>query len=248
VIGNVFVQPLAWQNLVQELPDSLARTWQLWNRDFPFYLQILLVSGAFLALVMHRRIGKFPIALFAVALIVSGLLVLIGRTAPYPRVWLWLLPLYLVTASAGLNWLMTRIRLIRVFIPVTAFLLCAGICINIAMVRSEQPFGDVIVDPDAENVALFLKECIQPGTNYAVVPVSSPLVYYFAEHGIPLNHLGGDLSQVDAERLLVIVPQPDHTLAAMLDLMQQYGLNVEAYSQPALIAQFGTASVWELTR
>ena len=248
VIGNVFVQPLAWQDFTRALSDALARTWQLWNQDFPFFLQMILLGGVVIALLAHRRTSQFPIPLFAVALLVSALLVLVGQVAPFARVWLWLLPLYLLTASAGMIWVIRCLRLASAFIPVMAVLLCAGICANVAIVRGEKPFGDVAIEPDAENVVLFLREHIPPEADYTVVPVSAPLVYYFIQHGLPLSYLGGDLSQVNTEHLIVVVLEPDYTLETLLNLMQQYGLNVEPYSHRIRLAQFDTASLWELTR
>jgi hypothetical protein len=133
-------------------------------------------------------------------------------------------------------------------VPVLALILCIGICANIAVVRSDQPFGDVVIEPGAENIVLFLKANFQADEDYAIAPVSASLAYYFQQYDLSSEHLADDLPHINASRLLMVVLEPDYTVESTLALLSSYGLNTDLYSAPRRIAQFETASLWELTR
>ena len=93
LLANRFVVSLPLSELASELPRSFARTWSFWNRDVPIVVTALLVVGFAVATVAEVRQRRVPLGLLAVA--VCGVLLLAQRVAPFERVWLFLLPLYL---------------------------------------------------------------------------------------------------------------------------------------------------------
>lgn len=248
VIANAFVRPRTWEQFLYDLPISLERTWLLWNRDVPLPLQVVLVIGVIIALIRHRQLSHFHNLLIVVP--TAGLLVLMGRVAPFSRVWLWLLPVIFIVSSAGIIWLLERITATRRFVlaPILTIALCVGLCANIAIVRSDEPFGDIVLEPESENVVIFLKSHFQPNDDYLLIPASGALSYYFAQHSLSFEHLGDNLPQITAPRLLIIVLEPDYTLDSMLALLSSYGLNAAPYTTRERIAQFKRASLWELRR
>jgi uncharacterized membrane protein len=71
VIDNAFVRALSWAEFAQDLPESLVQTWQLWNRDIPLVLQLLLLLGFLISLLFHGRISRFRIPLILVVIATS---------------------------------------------------------------------------------------------------------------------------------------------------------------------------------
>ena len=101
LVSNRFVAPLDVTDLAAELPVSLARTWGLWNRDLPLALSVALVIGFAIAGFGEVRRRRVPLGLLAPVVCLG--IVLLQRVAPFERVWLFLLPLYLSIAVGGLS-------------------------------------------------------------------------------------------------------------------------------------------------
>jgi Dolichyl-phosphate-mannose-protein mannosyltransferase len=103
LLGNRFVTPLGWTEFATELPRSLRATWALWTRDLPWPVVALLVVGFWVATGRHRATSALPGPPLVLAALVACLPILVvQRVVPFERVWLFLLPLGLLTAAAGL--------------------------------------------------------------------------------------------------------------------------------------------------
>ncbi|MEA2409658.1 MAG: hypothetical protein QOC77_219, partial [Thermoleophilaceae bacterium] len=79
-----------------------------WNRTAPHPLDWLVAAAFVASLAVHRKIAKhpFPIALATIVVVIGALHV--GPIAPFVRSWMFLLPLYLIQASAGAAWATER--------------------------------------------------------------------------------------------------------------------------------------------
>jgi 4-amino-4-deoxy-L-arabinose transferase-like glycosyltransferase len=103
VLANRFVTPRPRGEVLAELPATAARTLADWGRDTSWAWRVLVGGGVAAAAV-------FGVARRRVLLLlppVSGVLLLAAAMAhgvvPFPRVWMFLLPLSLVTAACGLS-------------------------------------------------------------------------------------------------------------------------------------------------
>jgi hypothetical protein len=181
LVGNRFVVPLDANELVVQLPRSLAQTWALWNRDVPLPLAALLALGFVVGTFVdvHRR--RVPLG--PVAFLVCAGFVLVQRVAPFERVWLFLLPLYCVIASFGLARFVDG-RLLAVVFGATLGLatLSSG-----SILRS----AETGAFPDAEAVARSLSGRLTEGDAVVTtLPASLPeLQYYFPRAGVPVDGL-----------------------------------------------------------
>jgi len=90
----------------------LRDIWGLYNEGLPFVVKLAVLGAAVLAIVCHRRLGRHPVPPAPVALVVALPLVLAWDAPVFPRNWIEMLPLYLVTAGAGLAFV-TRAALER---------------------------------------------------------------------------------------------------------------------------------------
>jgi Dolichyl-phosphate-mannose-protein mannosyltransferase len=80
----------------------LRDIWGLYNEGLPFVVRLVVLGAVLLAIVRHPRLGRHAVPLAPVALIVALPVVLAWDVPVFARNWIGLLPLYLVTAGAGL--------------------------------------------------------------------------------------------------------------------------------------------------
>ena len=86
-----------------DLPMVASDTWTEWSSGLPAVFAALIGVAAAAALVWHRRVGRTHLPILAGAVPVILVLALLGRLVVYPRAWLFLLPLVLVTAGGGIE-------------------------------------------------------------------------------------------------------------------------------------------------
>lgn len=219
VVGNRFVAPLGEEVLLRRLPGSLEGTWRLAVRDAPRALVLVLLVGVALGLLGHRRLGAQRVPLLPVAVIWCGGLVLVQRVVPFPRVWLFLIPVTFGTAAAGLTLLWPR-RGTPLAGPLAALALLA------VLAGATVASGGVLRSPEtgtlraAAPMAAILRDRLAPGDAVvAALPANEPLAYYLDRDGIPpgpyLVRPGRDLLQ--RRRLFLVVDEAEgQTLHGLL--------------------------------
>lgn len=164
--------------------DLARRILVQWHDGLPLAIALAVGAACAAGLALHRRlapgyalpalVGVVPAVLFAAVW---------ARTPPFSRLWLYLLPLYLITAAAALSWATTRLAGRRVLVPVVVPVLVA---VALALVIGRQEL-DYFEDAPAgtDGIVTFLAR-EAPGA--AVVPgafADAPLRYYFARAGTP---------------------------------------------------------------
>ncbi|MCA1644081.1 MAG: glycosyltransferase family 39 protein [Chloroflexi bacterium] len=215
LVANRFVGPLDGPQLAVELPRSLVRTWVFWNRDLGLPIALLLLVGFGVATLDEVRSRRAPLGLLAPAICLG--LVVLQRVAPFERVWLFLLPLYLGIASAGL------IRLGEYFgtagpglIGLSQRRLPDGLGWAVALAGtgvlafstltsgSILRSGETGTFPDAEAVARSLSSRLAPADGVVTtLPASLPeLQYYFPRVGLSIETLVRP--PAEAEHLYVV--------------------------------------------
>ena len=179
--------PVAWSPIW----DLVSRVWENWNSDAPHPLDWI-VAGCFLvATVLHRRVARHPVPVVAAVVVTILAIIAFGRLPPYPRNWLFLLPLYLIPAGAGMSWLTARIR-VRALpdgAVTAAATACVAIALGIATLASELRNADTPPTSDNDIVGL-LRRFVPSGQRAAIDPVyvAVPTNYYFRRFG------GGELA------------------------------------------------------
>jgi hypothetical protein len=225
LVANRFIVPLPIAELPGELARSLVSTWGFWNRDVPWLLAALLVFGFGVATIDELRRRRVPPGLLAAAMCL--LLVLVQRVAPFERVWLFLLPLYLVVASAGLARFVDGRLLGLVFGAALAFT-----ALTSGSILASTETG---VFPDAEGIAHTLAPRLAPDDAVMTeLPASLPeLQYYFPRAALPVDVL---VRPADEAQNLWIVAPPG----------QQPVLN--GWPDVTEVQRFPSATLYELRR
>jgi hypothetical protein len=223
--SNRFVVPLGWAELPGELWRTLGQTWAFWNRDVPFPLSALLLIGFVAASVVDLRHRRAPLGLLAAG--VCLVLAILQRVAPFERVWLFLLPLYLVTAAAGLTRFVDGRLLAVVFAAVLGF-----VTLTSGSILGSTETGAF---PDAESVARTLAPRLAPDDAVMTqVPASLPeLQYYFPRYGLPIGVLVR--SAEEAQSLWVVVPEGSNP-------------QVSGWSTAVEVQRFAGSTLFELKR
>jgi hypothetical protein len=251
LVGNRFVQPLTPARWAHELPASLAETFRDWHRDLPAWLAAVLAAGFLAALAAHRRLGRQPVPLAAVLAACCLLLTAAQRVAPFPRVWLFALPVYLITAAAGVA-AAVRLVLPQAARPVAVAGLVAAAVLLLGWRVAHSP---AVLEStqtgtlrDGAEVAALLEDRLSPGD---LVIASSPsdgvLMYHFHRRDLPLDRIVYDELPEGwhGARLLVVVNKAhDQTLEGVAE---KHGLEGRAdVSSARLVGDWATASVYEV--
>jgi hypothetical protein len=248
LVGNRFVESRTWSYFAEHLPSSLADVFRAWHRDQPVLLWIALAAAFALGFLLHRRVGRTSVSpwLGLIAFVPPSLAA--QRVVPFERTWLFALPLYLLTASAGLVLLGRRFKSSRwhsIAVPVAAMALSALLTGKAVASQAVYHSEDTSTFRDAPEVAAFLAGELRPGDRVLVVPPADLILEYY------LNMLrfdaGGLLySDFSARRYLVVVkPPPD---GYPLPTVISWRLSPETASnlQPVLMRMFSRSQVYEL--
>ena len=193
VIGNRFVNP--------ENPDQfrIDHTLLVWSRDLPLLLIALLGVGVIISQVFHQRLTLQRISLMLAAVLWIVPLVWIQNVSPWPRVWLYQLPVVIIWASVGVIGLLGKIKEGDGFVlrgwrtPVFIMGVMIGtilLCWNVASSKSILMSTETGAFREAEKTALFLKDKLKPGdVVLSELPSNYPLQYYFLLHDVPNRQL-----------------------------------------------------------
>jgi hypothetical protein len=194
LIGNNVIASLNWTDFYESVPARIRNTWSEWIGDLHAYLRTVGLFGLAASAVFPpiRRSGLF--LFLAAAALSIGTILLVQRVAPWPRIWLFLLPIVVIWAVAGLigffRFIFSKFRAGDSFLTLlialaVVFILSAG------MVRSFGYFSTKSnLTGEVESSAVFLSGFLQEGD---VVISTSPdtvvLKYYLQRHEIEPEYL-----------------------------------------------------------
>ena len=189
IIANGNVLPVSFAVLVRELPRSIAETWRQWHLSFTAAGGIVLGALAIATIVRERGRNAFAIALAAVLL-----LTIVMRRVPFPRIWIFLVPLYLIAAANALA-TVTR-RRATLAIGVSIALLASLGAIHATSRRS---FFEDPAMRDAPAVAAWIRANVPPDAQVLVTsPLDAPFAFYLRGRPLVRHRFDSDPAQVKA--------------------------------------------------
>jgi hypothetical protein len=257
LVSSHFVAPIGWTGLWESILSRIQNTWNSWNRDLPEAGRLLFLAGVILSQVFHRRLSKTRLPLALPIFLWCGFLVTAQQVAPWPRIWLFLLPVFFIWAAAGLIGLAGHVSALKTaghsraasWAAVASALVLTGL-ITFQVLQLQTPnisretgaYGDTL--PAAE----FLKSYLLPGDTVIVtLPSNYPLRYYFALNDIPADYFYHRKSGPSFQRAIVVVNQLFGQNLA--DVIQQ--ASVQDYLNPAagkLIQDYKGVLLYEFER
>jgi hypothetical protein len=218
VFANGFVAPLPWADLLATLSQRFTETWIEWTTGVPLFMVIFLVAGWTLSLIFHRRLSTTRVPLQLAALLWIAALIIIQRPNTFGKVWLFLLPLMLLWAAAGIVGLLEKVRLkflrgLPLAVIVVGLALLAEIQ-HAAWLAPQLP--ELWATRGAEEEAvLFVQGQLQNGDLIIVAPPDDAPVWYYSElHGIINSRFD---TRIAFDRALVLVdPVEGQTPASVI--------------------------------
>lgn len=249
VVANRFVAPKPWDEFAARLPGSLLSVWRQWNRDLPWGIRVVLVAGFCVGSLFHRRLSSYRVPIVVAAAVWLVPVLLLQRVVPFERVWLFLLPLYFMVASAGLvyglNILESKILRLSFLVAIVSVALSLWLSLGVIASQSVYYSDETGTLRDAEAITWYLQGHLKSGDRIlAPVPSDAPLVYYFDHHGISREYLTADL--VAVQRIIAVVNLSDHqTLRALLDRTK---IEQAEFGAPRMIRRYESAVLYQMDK
>ena len=189
--ANRYVSPLPFDTFRSEMLPSLWETLENWIRDCPAIVLALACIGI-CGLILRGTVASWGyVRLVGCICLFSGVVVIAQRVVPFPRVWLFLLPLIIVAVSGGfvfaIDYICDSLRRPAFRDPCLIAVWCTILIFNggsLLVHKSVLRTFTTGTFPDAETVARFLYDSgYMAGPVLAMIPSDLPLQYYLAKHG-----------------------------------------------------------------
>lgn len=241
LFANAFVSPIPWPDFIETLSHRLAETWSEWTFRLPPTILLLLAAGWTLSLLLHKKISPTRLPLQAAAAVWILVLLLVQRPNAWSKVWVFLQPLMILWAAAGIFGLLGLVKVKNIRLSALAvLLLAAAVTWHSARLARELP-GLWAARGDEENAVLFVQTRLAGRDKLVVSPPDDAPVWYYAErHG-----LHDSVFQRDSafDRLFVLVnPDEGQTPASVI---AGRGPQLEESPACSLLETIGKLQVFE---
>lgn len=246
IINNRFVQPMTLPLFLTRLPARLSDVWLQWSRDYHVLLIGLLASGIGMGTIFHRSVAHHRICLILPALLSLIILLPLQGVLPPERVWLYLLPLFLMIASAGLIGIIQKMipaHSLSKGVPILGLALSLWCSVGAYQTMTNYyPYGPGTLK-DAESITEFLKSQFRQQDRLLTIATAAPLEYYFRKHEVPIHYLREEIA--NSNRLIVLVLENKYTLDQVLRTAQ---ISEHEFSSPTLLRAYPSARLYEMKR
>lgn len=246
--GNRFVRPGSWLQFAFELPGFVDELFDTWASPLPPASVWILIALALLGL---RRLAPSRAPSLALATVVwcTGLLLLTHRV-PYVRVWLFMVPLFLLAVARGAIQLWRfaiRRRLPERVLDPAWGAAAAVVVLGVAAIHSRAAVrsSDTGVFEPARAVAALLGPRLRAGDRVlAPMPSNGPLLYYFAQRGLDTAALSTPLAK--SRRAYLVL---DSSRGESVAWAKRIGiLDSTHFREPELVGRSGSAEIWTTER
>jgi hypothetical protein len=213
LLANKWIAPRPFRVVALELPLAGWQALQHWLRDVSWLWAVAVACGLLASLVVGTRRRTLLLCMPLLLPVAVYLTALVQRVIPFPRVLLFMLPLLLACAGAGLAWLASAPNgTPRRAAAALLVLLVLGLSADAARRTATAPYlisEDPAVMVDAEAI---VKDAIAAGLNNDAtalvwderVPTWPPLAYYLCLHCPPGPYFANYMNPSCQQALLVV--------------------------------------------
>jgi hypothetical protein len=232
--------------------NALIAPWNLATRFWPdllvFALGGLILIGFFTHWVMSHRGVWIGFAVIAGPYLV----LLIFRSNPFERVWLFATPVILGICAVGLTWLSRRLNYMKrskLSLAAAAVTLTLGLGLFTALSAEIPASEEGSTLHDARAITKRIAMQWQKGDAVLTAcPVDEPLAYHFNRQGLPVAPVFALITNrlEKADRIWVVTKHPYGP--SLANLLKQAGPQVKAFIPPVVIKRFPQASIYLMER
>ncbi len=104
LVGNRFVSAVEAAGFGESIQARIRASWADWVQDVPTWIGLLLAGGFLFSNFFSGRISRSRIPFPLVGMIWVAALVWFQQVTPWPRIWIFLLPIFLVWGAGGVIW------------------------------------------------------------------------------------------------------------------------------------------------
>lgn len=247
VLGNGALAPYPWTEFPGRLRDFAHSVWSQWNMDVSPLVQWLCLAGVVISLVFHRRLARHRIPLILAVLLGCVPVLIAQRSARYARVFLFLLPVYLMLASAGISamfqWLERRNKsasYLTLAVSMIFVLSQAGYIIHAETVYHSDETGTL---RNAGQIAAFLRGRLRDGDRVLADRASMYILrYYILQHHIPPGYLD---PPTDRSGRLIVVSGRKSSIDAR-DVLDRQHIDMPEPVETVMLREFSESVVYEI--
>jgi len=250
IITSNVIKPQLWSLFITSLKETTISIWNQWNRDIPIVLVIIFLISFLISLILHKKIASHKIPIIIPVIIWCVPLIFLQRTMTYERVWLFLLPLYIILVSVGLGFILKLIlskikRQKYLIFSCISILLSLVICFMVFNSKSVYYSLETGAFIEAEDITILLKKQLKEGDRViGRAPTDYTLIYYFDRHNVPIGYLYSDLHS--GKRAFIIVNKSyKQTINEVLDY---YNLTLDGYGTPELYQKYNSIYIYKTQR
>ena len=248
--ANKFIAPVPWGDFLETLSSRLGDARIEFTSRVPLLFTLLFAAGWVLSLLFHWRISKDRVPLQLAAILWIVILLLVQRPNAWARMWVFILPLMLIWAAAGLLGLLEKVpRKILSRVPLAAIVF--GLALSVGIWQAARLIPQLprlwTIHGDEENTVLYVQSQLQQGDLIVVsAPEDAPIWYYSEYHGIPDANF--DTRSSTFERVLILVDRfAGQTPAWVIADRGPDSVTLDVKS-PLLLHTFGKMQVFEINR
>jgi len=250
ITGNLAIKEFTVFSFANLKYTSVA-VWNLFNRDVPYVIYLVLIFGFVISLLFHKKQSNDRVSIFIAVVFIIALMALSNNFPIFARHWLFLLPIYIGMASAGVVFLIRSIRLKIItkyrHILFPSLSVFASLWICLCVVGSQSVYYSNVTGTlrAAEDITSLLKQTIEPGDRVlAICPSDSPLLYYFNLHNVSTKVLFD--SPATGDRIFIVVNLSEKQ--TLKYLFRKYGVMATNYSTPRLVKKYEFANLYVMNR
>ncbi len=227
--------------------DVLEQIWDQWNDALPLIVQVVLAAAFVVGVATHRRIAREPLPLALVALAVMVVVTLALPGSPLARTYMFLLPVYLLTAGAGLAWLvgLAAERVQGGRLPAEAANAAAAVvtCVALTLVFAVQGDDALTTDPPRSDDEI--GQVIRPGVPFvSSLTTSDPTSFDLRKHGLDPPIFEAGAVPADARKVIMLVtPGTEETPESV---MAATGIRPAPGTRPRLLRDTRWLDYYEL--
>jgi len=233
IIANDIVKSLTWHDFGDNLLTRSSLTWQSWMTSITQGIRYICGAGFLLSVVLYRKISnqKLPLQIFLI--VGAGIMLVLQRVMPLPRIWGYLEMFYFLFSAVGLVGLADLIfkslakeragqTILSGIILLVTFVVLAYVTFK---TQTRQARLDRTVAPEFFAAEYLAEHLTDEDTIVAVAPADIQTAYYLKIDGVPYDFFYQRDHSVEIQNAMVLVRTRGeyniHTLDEVLDF---YGL------------------------